>query len=125
LFSGLSKDATVPSGSFANASFTGAKTVKAPLLLSVSISSAAFTAATKVVKFSFPAAIATIVLSPFNTSVLIEEFSVDQFALVNAVNAKAIPAIIKNVINFLIILSFLQRYFRIHVVNKFFCLQIC
>ena len=82
LFSGLSKEATVPSGSFAKASFTGAKTVKGPFPLRVSINSAAFTAATSVVKFSFPDAISTIVLSLFIASVLIESFSIDKLLLV-------------------------------------------
>ncbi|MOA43709.1 hypothetical protein D3C78_1658870 [compost metagenome] len=54
---------TVPAGSFANASFVGAKTVNGPLLLSVSTSPAAFTAATSVV-WSFE-------LTAFSTMVLV------------------------------------------------------
>src|SRR5688572_13195993 len=49
LFSGLSKDSTVPAGSLANASSVGAKTVNGPAPCSVSTSPAAFTAATSVV----------------------------------------------------------------------------
>ncbi len=49
LFSGLTRLSTVPAGSFANASLVGAKTVKGPLLDSVSTSPAALTAATRVV----------------------------------------------------------------------------
>lgn len=49
LFSGLTRLATVPAGSFAKASFVGANTVKGPLLESVSTSPAALTAATSVV----------------------------------------------------------------------------
>jgi hypothetical protein len=49
LFSAFNKNSTVPAGSFANAAFVGAKTVKGPALCNVATKSAALTAATKVV----------------------------------------------------------------------------
>ena len=49
----------VPGGSFAKAASVGAKTVKGPGDWSASTSPAAVTAATSVLKFSFPTAIST------------------------------------------------------------------
>ena len=51
LFSGLSKDSSVPGGSLAKASSVGAKTVNGPGPFSVCTSPAALTAATRVLKF--------------------------------------------------------------------------
>ena len=60
LFSGFNNVGMVPSGSFANASLVGAKTVKSPSPLSVPAKSAAFTAANRVDKEGSPAAVAAI-----------------------------------------------------------------
>src|SRR6056297_1360266 len=59
LFSGFSKLATVPSGSAANASSVGAKTVNGPSPFRASTSPAAFTAATRVLKSSAATAVST------------------------------------------------------------------
>src|SRR5215213_5899979 len=59
LFSGLSRFSTVPAGSFLKASSVGAKTVNGPGPLRVSTRPAAFTAATRVVKLPFDAAVST------------------------------------------------------------------
>ncbi len=61
MFSAFNNVSTVPAGSFENASFVGAKTVNGPSEFRVATRSAAFTAATKVLKFSFEAATPTIV----------------------------------------------------------------
>ena len=49
MFSGFNSVSTVPAGSLSNAELVGANTVNGPLLLSVSTSPAALTAATSVV----------------------------------------------------------------------------
>src|SRR5689334_17765891 len=61
LLSGFSNEATVPAGSFANASFVGANTVNGPAPDNVSASPAAFTAATSVENCGFDAATPTTV----------------------------------------------------------------
>jgi len=61
LFAGLSSESTVPAGNFANAAFVGAKTVNGPGPDSVSVSPAAFTAATRVENCGFDAATPTTV----------------------------------------------------------------
>ena len=48
MFAGFNNVGIVPSGSFPNASFVGAKTVKSPFPLSVGAKPAAFTAAKRV-----------------------------------------------------------------------------
>jgi len=62
LFSGFTKDSTVPLGNLANASLVGANTVNGPALLRVYTNPAAFTAATKVVWSAEFTALSTISL---------------------------------------------------------------
>merc|ERR1719400_2222487 len=61
MFSGFTKDSTVPAGSLANASSVGANTVKSPLPLSVSAKPAALTAANKVDSAGVAAAVPAMV----------------------------------------------------------------
>ena len=59
----FSSPSTVPAGSLANASSSGAKTVKGPFPFSVSINPAAWTAAMSVLKFPTPIATSTMSIS--------------------------------------------------------------
>ena len=63
MFSGFNKVGMVPSGSLANASLVGAKTVKSPSPLRVPAKPAAFTAAKRVDRAGVAAAVPAIVFS--------------------------------------------------------------
>jgi len=63
LFAGFNNVGIVPAGSFPNASFVGAKTVKSPFPLSVGAKPAAFTAVKRVDRAGVAAAVPAIVFN--------------------------------------------------------------